>query len=347
MIDQTTGEERPEETFLDIEAERPKRGSRVGYAVALVLALLLAVAGGAVLASGLLQGWGVPALMFGSADTSALLARIEVLEQKTQTLEAQLAQLVPTNAETPADQTSAAGGPDAEDLAKLKAGLAGLAGALDVLQAQLQKSSQATADVRETAQTGLASVVAFLQMQQMAATGRPFETERQALRTAAEGDQILVDAVVKLEPFALSGVPDIAALQKAWGRLAAETQAALRKASAKTWQDRIIVALENLVSIRALNPAPGSTLSFASIDLDLQQGRLQEAVDKVAALPPEALAALADWRAKAESRLDLDREMKAIADHMIARGAEQTQPDSAVGLTPPQMPAASPEGKTP
>ncbi len=135
--------------------------------------------------------------------------------------------------------------------------------------------------------------------------------------------------LVALEPVALKGADDVQALRAGWRTLSGDAQAALRKSVAKTWQDRIVVALENLVSVRSLAGKQGQTLSFAAVDAELERGHLAAALEKVSAFPPEAQAVVKDWRARAQERLDLEKAFKDMAAHLIASGETQTEAKAA------------------
>lgn len=260
-------------------------------------------------------------------------AKIEVLEARLAKAEEKIASLSsPTASVTPSVTT--AKGPDGDDLEKLKEGLAGLSGALGLVQERLEKSAEVTNQTRQQAQIGFATIVAFIQMQNAALAGQAFEKERQSLRQLAGQDQLLVDDLLKLEPAALSGAPDARTLYHEWQEKAAEAQAALRKSAAQTWQDRLLVAIESLVSIRSLRPKPGETLSFASIDLDLEKGHLVEALEKAAALPPEVQEVIKGWRARAELRRDMEKSLDDLAAHLVAR--EVVKENSASAQTPVQ-----------
>ncbi len=252
-----------------------------------------------------------------TAENADEAGKIAALEERLAKAEAKIEALAASGGAK--IEAQAIQGSGAEDLEKLKTGLAGLSGALELLREQMQKSSATTDNVRQRAQSGFATIVAFTQMQNAALAGRPFEKERQALRELAGGDQSLIDDLLKLESAALTGAPETQNLRREWNELSGQAQAALRKSAATTWQDRILVALEGLVSIRSLNPKPGETLSFAAIDLDLAKGDLAAAVEKAAALPLEVKTVLADWLAKAERRRDMEQNLDALAAHLIAR----------------------------
>jgi len=284
-------------------------------------------------------------MILGETERTSDTARLDALDLRLKGVEGQFARLSQSGG-VKADGEAALAGPDSQDIQMLKEGLAGLSGALGMFQTELEKSSQTTNVVREQAQMGVATVLAFVQMQNAAQVGHVFEKERQALRALAGEDQTMIDLLMKLEKPALQGVPEVPKLQQEWRDLAGEAQTALRKTAAHTWQDRIVVALEGLVSVRALNPKPGETMSFAAIDMDLGRGDLAAALDKAAALPEEVQKIIAPWRAKAEMRRDMEKTIGELATHLIVREEIKEKEEAAAAAAPTDAQGAQPdEGK--
>ncbi len=186
------------------------------------------------------------------------------------------------------------------------------------IEAKLQASSEATASVQTKAETGLATVLAFMQMQRVALAGRSFEKERQVLLEIVGEDETLNDVLDKLEAFSLNGVASTAVLQKEWRALAGKTQAALRQASAHSWQERLIVALENLISIRSLAPEDGMSLAVSGIDLDLAQEKVASALRKASGLPFEVQPIIDAWKIKAMAHNKTEYLLNKLAHFLIA-----------------------------
>lgn len=316
------------EQSLQLEEKQPKKAMPMtGRIKFLLFALffLIAVACGAALKTY------IPVLLsLEPAVAKTDKALIDQLDLRMKALEGKLGSMMAEGAAPKGEGGAQAvsGGPDSQDLELLKESLAGLSGALGVLQTQLEKSSEKTNVVRVEAQTGLATVLSFVQMQNAAMAGHLFEKERQALRQVAGEDQTMIDYLLKLEKPALVGVPDAAKLMREWRALAGEMESAMRKTAAQTWQDRVVVALEGLVSIRALNPKQGETLSFAAIDGELSRGDIAAALEKVAALPQEAQKVVADWRAKAEMRRDMEATLAELAAYLIVRDEKKETPQA-------------------
>lgn len=262
-----------------------------------------------------------------SADSASatLGARIDQIEARTRRVEMGLERL--TNAaasQAPVAQAPAEGQgalTSSSEIEQLKTGLAGLSGALSVLQSELEKTAKVTNEDRINTQAGLATMVAFFQMERVALNGQSFEKDRQLLRKLADSDQVLVDKLVSLEPYAIQGVATPMKLLKDWRMKSADAQAAMRKAGAQTWIDRIVVALEGLISIRSVTPGVSESLSFAGISLDLDEGNLQTAVQKADALPPEVQQEIKPWLEQAKARLAVETILGEMSSHLIERGA--------------------------
>ncbi|HAX91056.1 MAG TPA: hypothetical protein DCY07_02460 [Rhodospirillaceae bacterium] len=268
-----------------------------------------------------------------------VVAKLQNLEQRLKTIE----EKEQAAASAPATAQDQAGTPpqSAEDIKKLQAELASVSTALAALQTKLDQSAQTTSTDLANAQAGMASIIAFIQLQKAALSGDAFEVERQTLRKTIGQDEKIVDLLVRMEPLALRGVVTPPVLLKEWRQLSTAARAALRKASAQTWRDRIVVALEGLVSIKSLSSSAGEPLSFTAIDLDLEQNKLATAMEKISAMPPSVQEIIKDWRAKLQSRVDLDSQLSALAARLIERGGAAETP-APVPVEPTPAPLQTP-----
>jgi len=249
-----------------------------------------------------------------------------------------------TSTDQPVTQ-GAATDKDLGDLASLKTGLIGLAESLSKLQDDLSKTTERTTQVSVHTGTGLASVVAYLQMHTAAFLGKPYEAERQTLRSTLVNDAPAQAIIERMEKDAVSGVPTIQALQSQFEPLALEAQMAIRKAAAKTWQDRIIVGIESLVSIGKLSGAGGiEPLAIKGVHLDLANDKLQTVIDKIDSYPPEAKEILKSFREQVVQRLEAENNFATLAasliEHMTAQDktpAPETQSTEAASEPPKEL----------
>ncbi|MGL6210086.1 MAG: mitofilin family membrane protein, partial [Paracoccaceae bacterium] len=195
-------------------------------------------------------------------------------------LQAEVAALKAAKAEVPADLTSSLAEVEAR-ITEAEARAAGLA-------TQAQEIAAAA-----TARAALGQIRGALD------SGLPF-----GAALADLGDIQLPEA---LTATAETGVPTMAALQDRFPDAArAALEAALRANMGETWTDRVATYLRNQTGARSLTPRegtdPDAVLSRA--EAAVATGDLPKALTEIAALPPEAQTALADWTATAQRRLD-------------------------------------------
>lgn len=319
--------------------ENSPKGSRKG-AVSLALVVCLAVALGILLFQfGPVVSLDREALMASDGvaqQDTAISSRVVELERRLKDVESKLESSAAQNASVPNNAGMASVTGNSNDIEALRASLAGLSSALSLLQTQIEKTAQASSETNENAKNGVATVLGFLQMERASHTGMPFEKERMALRTIAEGDGALADLLVKLEPYALSGVDTFSDLESLWQAKAHEATIAMRQASAKSWVDRLAVAVEGMVSIRSLYPKVGSSVSLATVATDIKKGNLTAAILVVDALPEASQKLLSDWKEKAQRKGEVLNLMDQIAAHLMARGRtiQSSQPQTEMAPQP-------------
>ncbi len=202
---------------------------------------------------------------------------------------------------------------------KLKEEISALAAALAAIQAKLDQSVQLVDAGRMAASIDAASAIAYVQLQGAALSGLPFEAERQLMLKTIASDAKLVETLTALEPLAQSGATPLTLLRAQWRDLAAPARAALRQEAAQTWLDRLIVALEGVVSIKSLKNPLGDDLAFAEVDRDLEQGHLVAALEKVAAMPAVVQTVVADWKSRAAARAGGQALLSTLATRLIER----------------------------
>lgn len=282
-----------------------KTSMRTPLSVALLLIVFSGIAG-AVLGYQLI--WKTPS---GHLATIAVTDRLDRLEQRVSLIEQNLGH-ISLSSSTSSDPENIT------DVSVVKGDLIDLAGALKAFETKLNESSVKTKTVQTEFQEGLATILSFVQMQYVARAGLPFETERLVLHNLiSTNEKKLIELLNLLEPYALDGVVKIDVLHKEWLALESKVQAAIRKAGAKTWQDRIIVALENLISIRSLSFGKGKTLSFENINADLSAHKIESALKKVKDLSPEVQKITQRWRKRADARIRTEKFLNEVASRLI------------------------------
>ena len=124
-----------------------------------------------------------------------------------------------------------------------------------------------------------------------------------------------------LERLAAVGAPSRAALQAGFADQAARAAIALRAPDADAGlAERIGYALSSIVSIRRVDTTTGSgpDATLARAEKQAAEGDIEAALKTLATLPPGAAPALADWRAQAERRVEIDRRVAAVRETALA-----------------------------
>lgn len=167
------------------------------------------------------------------------------------------------------------------------------------------QAAQMKAEAEETARTAL-QAAALGRVQAALESGAPFAT--------ALADLQGVEIPAPLSAVAEGGVPTVKALADAFPAAAREALEASRRATmGDSLTDRMSSFLETATGARSLAPRegddPDAVLSRA--EAAVQAGDLTTAMAEIQSLPAEGQAALSDWAALAQTRLDA---LSALAD---------------------------------
>jgi hypothetical protein len=194
----------------------------------------------------------------------------------------------------PAATAPAQGDPaTADQLARLNARIASL-------ETQGARSSEAAA-----------AALAAAALVDGAQGSRPFADQLAALRAAAPG----LPEITALSRLSETGAPSRAALAASFPEAAAAAARKARKPGEHaTLGERIVYAASKVVTVRRIEvtagDAPDAVLARAQVELD--EGDVVRALRTLDRLPPAARAAMADWRAQAERRAEIDRAVGAL-----------------------------------
>lgn len=112
------------------------------------------------------------------------------------------------------------------------------------------------------------------------------------------------------------GLPTVADLADSFPEAARTAlEAALRANMGESWTDRVSSFLRSQTGLRSLTPRegndPDAVLSRA--EAALAQGRVADAITELAAMPEAGKPALADWLALAQTRVDAEAAVAALA----------------------------------
>ncbi|HEY1425792.1 MAG TPA: mitofilin family membrane protein [Caulobacteraceae bacterium] len=170
--------------------------------------------------------------------------------------------------------------------------------------------------------TTAAQALAAASLSTAAEGSAPFGQDVAAYARLAPGDPDLA----ALAPLAARGAPSRAALAAAFPDLAAAAAAASRTAGKDAgYLAHLWWVLGKVVIVRNVDPRRGGVDGLLARAQDAASaGDLAGAVRDIDALPAPARAALAEWRAAAERRIEIDR----LVDDLRARAL--------AGLAPPR-----------
>lgn len=227
--------------------------------------------------------------------------RVASLEER---LEA-LAGRIEAVAEAPA-------GADETTLARLEGldgRLEGAAGRIEALEARLREAlaEVEAARVRVGEETVLA--LGAGQLREALRTGSPYAAELEGLRRLAGRDEGLAGVLAELEPHAEAGVDSLAALQAAFPEAAARAVTAERAGAAEEdWQALFWNRFSDLVTVRAVGEPEGAGTEavLARTERRLEAGDLAAALAELVALQGPAEAAMAEWRARVQARIEAE-----------------------------------------
>lgn len=194
-----------------------------------------------------------------------------------------------------------------DEVARLKARIA-------VLESQGARTSEAAA-----------AALALAELVDATRGSRPFPREIAALRAAAPE----LPELAALARLAEVGAPSRTALAASFPEYATHAVRKARKPpdGADVGQ-RLAYAAGKVVTVRRIDETAGATPDalVARAERALEEGEVIAALKALDGLPPKAQAALAPWRAGAERRAEIDREVSALR----ARAIRDLQPSEPV-----------------
>lgn len=218
--------------------------------------------------------------------------------------------LLPAQPTTPVAPPPAAAGASSAPLATLPPDAhAGLSAPDQVarLNARIANLESQGARSSEAAAAALAAV----ELVDASQGSRPFAPELAALRAATPN----LPELAALVPLAQTGAPSRAALAASFPDYAAYAARRARKPrDGAPFGDRIAYAVAKVVVVRRIDDVTGAgpDALLARAELALDEGDVVAALKLLDRLPPKSRAALGAWRAGAERRAEIDREVAAL-----------------------------------
>lgn len=162
-----------------------------------------------------------------------------------------------------------------------------------------------------------AVVLSFVRLRMAAMTGFPFDDSVKDFRRFSNRDEAMDAFLNALEPLAREGVSTVSSLGESWHGARLRAQAAVKKAAATTWREKILAMLETLVSIKTENSEKTGADAFDAIAQDLEHGKISSALERIAGLPKEAQPALEEWCARAKARAEVEKLLDALHARLV------------------------------
>jgi hypothetical protein len=201
----------------------------------------------------------------------------------------------------------AAVGLSADEVADLKARIA-------TLETEGARTSEAAA-----------AALAAAELVEASQGSRPFGRELAALRAGAPG----LPELAALARLAEVGAPSRTALAASFPPYAARAASRARKPpDGAGLGERIAYATTKVVTVRRVGETAGKgpDALLARAEFALQEGEVLAALRALDGLPPQAREALAPWRAGAERRAEIDREVAALRKRAVRALARPEAP---------------------
>jgi hypothetical protein len=305
----------PEPDAMD--EQPPKKSCAKKKGVCFLMALAVLIGGLALLHY---CPWFIRAHSGMMGGDEAAQAQIEGLDRRVKALESRAnasnaSGASPSTAAPAAPEDAKADTAGAASLARVQGDLIALSAAMSALQTEVKATGVTAAETREASAAQIASVVAYMQLREAEAAGRPFIDELTLLRVAARSDSAMQTLAAKLDPYAAAGAPALAALRDELIAREPVVTVAVAKGAAQNWWQRILAELQGLVSVRPLHGGEGDAL--ARLEASLGKGSAA-ALEAFKELPADAQHSLADWQARLEARQHVDEAVAAIAARFTA-----------------------------
>ena len=258
------------------------------------------------------QGSGVEekALTDLGAEVDKLKARLNGLETASQAAP-----------EVSKDDLSSLSG-EQQSLASRLSGIEQEVGGVAELKQEVGRLTEKLTDIRRSANADGAILLAGLQLRDAVKGSGPFEAQYDALEALSAKDEKLSSIISPLQPYAATGVETLEELRASFPPVAAQVVAVERGSDAGDgWLSGAVRRIAEVVTVRPVGmvegDAPGNAAARA--EFYLNGGDLASAVKELDSLSPDAAAAAAGWKAKAEARLAVDQALGQVADLVADR----------------------------
>lgn len=231
-----------------------------------------------------------------------------------------------------------------EELAQSRKDMAAMAGEIKALKESLRETGDSAIRSQREFRSLMSAAMVLAQMRERASAGYSFANELAAFRASGVSQEGAQASLAALDLHAAQGVPALEVLRRQLAELSGSVAHAIEKAHAQGWWQRVLAALQGLVSIRSEHGGVAAE-ALERADAALAMGDTGQALAEVAALEPAAREVLHDWQLRLEARSAVDRAIgDLIALSLGVTPAQDMQKPPTV-QKPPEK--AQPEKKQP
>ncbi len=155
-------------------------------------------------------------------------------------------------------------------------------------------------------------VIAISQLAAVLSSNAPYEEPLRTLKSLANDDSDIAALAESLAPYADTGIPTIAQLQKDYETVAREAVQAQVELEGDGWVDKTLNRLIALVSVRTVGDGEAGDpvdAAVAAAESRLDAGDLEGAIKALETIEGAAKSKVSDWLATAKARLAAERAM--------------------------------------
>lgn len=184
--------------------------------------------------------------------------------------------------------------------------------AASAAEQRLQEAEARAASLAQEAEVAAAATRRAAALDRISAaldSGSPYSSALSAL-----GQEVPKE----LSDNASAGLPTMADLVEEFPEVARQSlEDALRANLGESWTDRVSTFLRSQTGLRSLSPKEGSDPDaiLSRAEAELRSGNLATAISELAAMPEPGKAALAEWIAKATTRVNAEAALAALAQN--------------------------------
>lgn len=217
-----------------------------------------------------------------------------------------------------------------EELAQSRKDILALTAEIKALKDNLRQTGDLASRSQREFKNLTSAAMALAHLRARASAGYSFSRELAAYRSSGISRDGVQAALAELDRHAAHGAPALEALRRQLAELSGSVEGAVERAHAQGWRQRVLAALQGLVSIRSER---GGVVSGAleRADAALTEGDAVRALAEVSALESAAQDVLQEWRRRLEARVAVDQAIEDLitlsfgaAPHTVSGAISET-----------------------